>query len=310
MSLFNDVSARLASEATAASLSSSGARGALSLALGSAADAVVSTVGGGVLGTLARGGTTMAQNAIANTVDGFIPPGSLAALDVGSRALGDVLSGNFSGAGQRLMESGFLDAVVPGLRGIAIQERYWKTPTPMFGGLTPAEARAMFMDTVGVRRAKKNLWILEVSSNVLGSDQPELRFNLLASEVEYAPNTITGDRRRIGGVVSEALQSSEPVEMRITTFDDEQGSLKKWFDAHAKRTVHQDGTFGVPGGSNGYAIKIKIVHGTNSTAKMGGAYYDAGYFRTANEEISLSRREDAFQELQLTFAQLDTFMKV
>jgi hypothetical protein len=67
----------------------------------------------------------------------------------------------------------------------------------------------------------------------------------------------------------------------------------------------KDGTVGVP---DSYAIKIKIVHGFITQGSNFGGYEDVGFFRPADMQITLSRKEDGMQELQLSLVQLDTFI--
>ena len=58
-----------------------------------------------------------------------------------------------------------------------------------------------------------------------------------------------------------------------------------------------------------YAIKIRVVHSFVTTGSNRGGYEDIGLFRPSSLDVSLSRREDGLQEMQMTFSQLDTFMR-
>ncbi|QFY43020.1 hypothetical protein F6R98_10665 [Candidatus Methylospira mobilis] len=173
-------------------------------------------------------------------------------------------------------------------------------PNPLFGGISMAEARQIYQEAQSTRFAKKNLFLIDVSSRLKGSIS---NFNLFVTDIEYAPFTITGEKRRVGSSVLDSVQSGEPVELRITTMDDQAGTLKNWFQAHCMAAVALDGTVGLP---EQYAIKIVITHAFIKPAS--GAYTDTGLYRPANIEFSLSRREDALQEIQMSFSQLDTFM--
>lgn len=186
---------------------------------------------------------------------------------------------------------------------------FWGTPTPMMGGLTPQEARRILKQVLGENRAKKSLFLLEITSSLQGGqlNMPE-RFNLFATDVEYSPFIIEGEKIKVGGTSIDAVSGNEAVELSITTLDDEQGSLKKWFAAHHLAAASRDGTVSEPGK---YAIKVRIVHAacTDELASKLSGYESLGLFRTANLAVSLSRREDALEELQMTFSQLDTFMR-
>ena len=301
MSLYSNVAASLSSKGLMGSINS-GINGAL----GGAVSGAASAMGGGKLATtLADMGGSMASNAAMNLVNKYIPLQAQRGLNIGAGMLGDVMNGDYEGAGLRLLDSGLLNNLFPGMSGVASQAMYWGAATPLFGGISPTEARRIYDGMRGHRLSKKNLWLIEVSSKLMGSSELE-RFNLFATDVEYAPFTISGEKRKVGGAVVDSVQGGEPVELRLTTMDDQSGSLKKWFAAHHGAAAAEDGTVGVPAS---YAITIKVVHAFITRGSNRGGYEDIGLFRPANLEFSLSRREDGLQEVQMTFSQLDTFMK-
>ncbi len=301
MSLYNNISQNLANLGLIGSIKSG-----IGSAIGGVTSQAASLMGGGRLAnTVATIGGNMATNAAMNLITRRIPIQAQRALNVGAGAVGDLMNGNWDGAGMRLLDSGLLNNLLPGMSGVASQAMYWGTPTPLFGGISPAEARRIYEEMRGHRLAKKNLYLLEVSSRLRGDDASQ-RFNFFATDVEYAPFTIAGEKRKVGGAVVDAVQGNEPVELRLTTVDDQPGYLKQWFADHHAAAAAEDGTVGVP---DSYAITIKIVHAFITRDSSGEGYRDIGLYRTANLDISLSRREDALQELQMTFSQLDTFMK-
>jgi hypothetical protein len=219
---------------------------------------------------------------------------------------GDLMGGDFENAGLRLLDSGLLRDLLPGMDGVVSQARYWGTPTPLFGGITPAEAKRKHDEIMATRFAKKNLFLIEVSSSLFGNGWNFDRFNLFATDVTYAPITISGEKRRIGSAAVDIVNSSDPIEMRITTKDDQAGTIRRWFAAHSAKVAGTDGTVGVPAE---YAIKIKIVHAFITRESNRGGYEDIGLFRPANIEVDLSRRDDNLEEIQMSFTQLDTFMR-
>lgn len=297
MSLFNNVSRTVQKAGVIGAINS----GTNSL-LGKAAGALSNAMGGGPLASRVAGmGEVMARGAVQGALSEHIPPVVRDAMNVAGGALADGMAGDWSGAGLRVLDSGLIDSLFPDSGVARSQTRYWATPTPLFGGITPKEAKAIYEASRAESKAKKNLWLLEVSS---GSGNAE-RFNLFATEVEYAPFNIAGDKRRVGAAVVDAVTGGEAVELRITTMDDAFGSLKRWYAAHSALVEHPDGTVGVPGD---YQIGIRVIHGVVS-GKQRIAYEDKGLFRPVGIEYSLSRREDALQELAMTFTQLDTFMR-
>lgn len=300
MSLYNNVAESLSSNGLFGSI-----RSGLNSALGSVAGAATDALGGGKLAkTVTSMGQSMASNAAMNLVNKYVPLQAQRMVNVGAGGLGDILQGNWEGAGMRLLDSGLLNDLLPGMGGVASQTMYWGAPTPLFGGISPTEARSIYNDMRSQKLAKKNLWLIEVSSR-LGGDMSQ-RFNLFATEIEYEPFIVAGEKRRVGGAVVDAVQGAEPVELRLITIDDQQGTLKRWFAAHHSAAAARDGTVGVP---DRYAITIKVVHAFITRGSSRGGYEDVGMFRPANLAVSLSRREDGLEEVQMTFSQLDTFMR-
>lgn len=180
------------------------------------------------------------------------------------------------------------------------QSDFWNKPTPMFANVSPSEAKAIYKKSQAITLAQKNWFVIEVSSPLQGDISES--FNLLASDVEYSPSTVTAEKRKIGGATVDSVQSSEPTDLSITAMDNSDGFLKNWFNSHVFAAAHTDGTIGYPAD---YAIKIKITHGFPT-----GNYQDLGLFRPTNMSVSLSRKEAGIQELTMTFSQLDTFMRV
>jgi hypothetical protein len=172
------------------------------------------------------------------------------------------------------------------------------------GGLAPKDAAKILQRQASFRFAHKNLFFLEISSG-LDKSMSSRTFNMLATDVEYAPITIAGEKNKIGGTSADSVRSSEPIELRITTFDNRSGVIREWFDEHAAAAASSNGTVGVPAD---FAINIKITLAYTESNEY--AYMDNNLYRAANLEMSLSRREDALQELQLSFVQLDLFMPV
>lgn len=307
MSLYNNIKtqqAGLLSSSGGGGSSIMGAiNGGISSGINGLASSAANAMGGSILANVVTGiGANMATKAAAKLVNKHIPPNAQRALNLGGGVIGDLMNGDFSAAGMRLFDSGLLNKYLPGASGISSQAKYWGKPTPLFGGISPEKARDLYQQMREHRFAKKNLFLLEVSSPLMGHIT---HFNLFATDVDYTPFSITGDKRKVGGATVDIVQGSEPVEMRITTMDDQNGTLKQWFSMHHAALAAQDGTVGLPGES---AITIKIVHSYIEPTSLG--YEDKGLFRPASLEVGFSRREDALQELQMSFSQLDTFLKV
>lgn len=180
------------------------------------------------------------------------------------------------------------------------RQRFMAKPNRLFGGMTPAGARTLLVSAVP--RARANLFLLEVKKPN-SADGTFEDFNLLATSVEYEPFGLAGDKTGVGSAVFDLPTGSEPVELAITTHDDEKGTLKRWFAERCSEVMRPDGTFGVP---YEYALEISVTHAF--AIRHDAAYLDKGLFRPVRNGFSLNRAESAMQEIQLTFTQLDTFM--
>lgn len=109
-------------------------------------------------------------------------------------------------------------------------------------------------------------------------------FNMFATELDYAPFIISGDKRKVGGAVIDSVQSSEPVEMRITTMDDQFGTIKRWYEQHHAATVVRMALKAY----QSYAIKFKVVHSfITRAARHPGHMESIGWFRPSNLEVSV-----------------------
>jgi len=297
VSLYNTISENLSRGGLTGSV-----RSGLNAAAGSAADAAKQALGGSKFGNaLINAGQHAAVTAGMNAVNRHIPAKARHAINAGAAAVGDVMRGDWDAAAFNVLRG-----LLPGIGGdLASQAMYWGSPTPLFGGISPSEAKRIYDAMRGEQFSKKNLWLLEVKSAMTGDVWNE-RFNLFATELEYSPFIIAGDKSRVGGSVVDMAQGCEPVELRLTTLDDAAGSVKQWFAAHHAAVAAHDGTVGVPGD---YAITFKIVHAFITRESDFGGFQDIGLFRPVTLDVSLSRREDGLQEVQMVFSQLDTFMR-
>lgn len=304
MSLYNNVSDSLLSRGLVGSLNA-----AVTGALGATGDAVSNALGGGRVAQAVTKATSSAAAQVATkALNKAIPPKLRGQLDTFGRVSGSAMTGDWEGAAMYAIEGGVLDGLMGSLGGFAKQERYRGKKTPMLGGASLSEVQRVHNEVMAANHVRKNLFFIEVSSYAEG-DISEV-FNLLCVDVDYAPFQVRADKQAVGGAMLDLAQGQEAVEMRFTTYDNGNGDLKRFFARHHARVAARDGTVGLPAQ---YALHIKIVDGIvgggNSVSSTYGGYTDEGLFRVTSLEKSMSRREQALQELQLSFSQLDTFMK-
>lgn len=236
--------------------------------------------------------------------------GAKAALMAAQRASPTLIS-----AASRIFQAADL---VQAIFGTPFEER----PNELMGWLTPrqvSEIQALVRQAGPVR---KNLFCIRIADpnpppmemeGVAASTGVPGLFDLLAMDVSYGPSTITGDKAPIGSAVMDKVTGTEATEIQITTIDDEAGTLKRWFSAKCGQVVNRDGTFNPQGK---YAFEMEIVHGipfdhgttpSLPSEKVARAYSDVFRVRPVSIQYEMSRRDQALQELQMTFTQVDTW---
>lgn len=201
------------------------------------------------------------------------------------------------------------DAVQPkqaeqGARGPALP---W-TSAPLYGGLTLDKYRQLAVDSAMLARSWKNLWFLSIEEYQASRESPSGPgpINLLAVDASFTAFAMPGEQVQLGSANMDKLESTERVELRLTCFDDDRGSIKRWFIAKADQAAHVDGTFGLPAE---YLCTITITHmATFSGASPSTNMTHRWLMRPNNVDLELSRRANELEEVPMSFVQFDTFM--
>ena len=130
MSLYNNVAESLSGGSLVGSI-----RTGMNAALGGVADSAVQAMGGGkVAQTVAKMGQSAAVNAAINVVNKNIPMQAQRAINLGTGVAGDIMQGDWDGAGMRILNSGILNEMLPGFGGgVMAQAAYWGGATPLLG---------------------------------------------------------------------------------------------------------------------------------------------------------------------------------
>ena len=297
MSLFDRISAAGASGNVIGR-----ADGAIRTGASSIGEQIGNMAGGGKLASaVSQAAAGMGGQAASRALNSHIPPEMRSSINAGAEAASQIAGGDIEGGILTALESGLGgDALGNLLSGQASQGLYWSGANMLYGGITPSEAKRIYQEAIDTGRAKKNLFLLKVQSALAGDFSHE--FNLFCTDIDRGPHEVSGAKVRAGAAQLDTLTQAEPVVLRITTMDDRAGTLKRWFEAHLEAMAARDGSFGVPAD---YAVTITIQH-----AFVGdiGGYASRTLCRAQSYEVGLSRREDAMEELQMTFTQLDTFM--
>ena len=254
----------------------------------------------------ANGAVNTAVGLAGRVLSGDISPS--AALSAAERSLSDSFALQSAG---RLVQSvmGQSPIPVPDARSTGSPPEPW-TPAPLWGGLTLERYRKFFVESAMTPHAWKNLWFVSISEQQPSREAPfgVPAMNLLALDVSFAPCTLPGDVVPIGGANMDNLATTERVELRMTTLDDERGSISRWFIGKADQAAGTDGTFGLPAD---YLLTVTVI-------QMDPAGEASDLFRMThrwlmrpgNIDIELSRRAPELQELQVSFVQFDSFMAV
>lgn len=162
------------------------------------------------------------------------------------------------------------------------------------------------------QKAWKHLFhvsVLDFASSDAAGQGVERLFNLFALDVSFTGFMLTGEAVPLGSGIVDNLTGIERVEVRVTTYDDRRGTLERWFMAKCRQAANQDGTFGLP---RDYLVVLTIQQMPASlevpTSTDDGERLTRKYLmRPVSIEVELSRRDPGPKELQMTFAQWDTF---
>lgn len=252
---------------------------------GAATDAL--GISDGASNSLGLGGTF-----VGGLIDSGINAGINAGVDFAEDLASDVIGG-------------LIDEATRALFGGNINALFRYTPNKGFAGLSPEQARRLHSIVLDIDYSMKNLFFIEITDSVLGESLEKSFMNLFVTDIEYTPITVNSDKKQVGSAQIDVLTGVDSMELKITAYDDNKGSIKKWASGQAAAQASLNGTYGVPAN---YALKIKITHGFIDGDSRG--YFDIGSFRLSNLDVSLSRKDEELQEIQISFVQLDTFEEV
>jgi len=257
---------------------------------------------------------------ITGTVKGFSVLG--AGMGLVKNAVGKIAP-QASGALAKAMRGDLVGAALDGARQTAIGQKinglltgkegtdllFNGLPNPLLGGITPFEAAQIVEEVQSTNYARKNLYFIEITDYTpgRGSTIESGLFNLFCTGVSITPPHVTGEAHGIGSGAMDSVTGMDRGEIRLTSLDDAAGQIKHWFAFRKSLVVHQDGTFGAP---TDYLLQIRILHAAINDEVMArfGGYEERYIVRPVSAETDLSRSDHGLQEIQMSFAQFDTFM--
>lgn len=245
------------------------------------------------LGQLVSDNVTQGLNKAFETEIGGLVSNGLDQLGVSTDLL-TMIASDYAGswAGEQVSE---YDAMVQ--KQVRAWLRFWNF------GYEGIPEKLKYREYIALSRVRKNHFIIQINSPKLGNFSK--RLNLFATDIDLNPMNLSGDKQKVGGTFIDTPTGAEATEIRITTMDDKLGTIKNWFEGACSLVVSADGTFGIPAD---YAVTITVLHGVVDGQVMSNAFTNKGIYRPTSYEVQLSRREQAMQEVTLTFTQIDPFM--
>jgi len=179
-----------------------------------------------------------------------------------------------------------------------------------FGGLTQDRAIQLFNESANTPRALASLWHIAITERVFSRAAPRgisRMLNLLAIDCNFEPITLTGDSVALGAAMIDNLTGVDRVQVSITTYDDDRGSITRWFDGKRDQAARMDGTFGLPAD---YLIGLTItqmdVLGQSDPSER---VVHRLLVRPESLSKDLNRRTHELEEIQLRFVEFDTCIR-
>lgn len=197
-----------------------------------------------------------------------------------------------------------------GRQAVAGDPNAQTAPHPLLGGISLDFARELASEFRSRELSQRGMFHITLSTEpgYGGAADIPKTFFMFATAVSYNAVDLVSDRKNVGGARVDGVTGDEPKEMRITTMDDRQGTLKRWYHDLAAKVVNRDGTVGLPAS---YCVRIAVRHGYafDNVEGAGSAYQDAYLMRPANVEYDLDRSaRSELQMIQFVFSEFDTFM--
>lgn len=195
------------------------------------------------------------------------------------------------------------------------QAELMKNPIPLLGGgVTLHEARQIITLAGMVKRSRKNWFNIAItdlqptyidSAGIKQTKKYSPDINFFATDFDYG-NGLDGNSVQVGTGFFDTVSGRSHIEMRLTALDDQDGTIKQWFNERLNIAAHRDGIQGLP---IEYLMRVQVTHGYigNNIAGAKNAYIDTFLARPGTIDKSGSRREDNLQELPITLVQFDSF---
>lgn len=125
--------------------------------------------------------------------------------------------------------------------------------------------------------------------------------DIYVKDISYGPTQIENEPIKVGGTTITYPTGSAPVSLSMTVRDNEDERIADWFDDWAELVVHEDGTVGLPYGSDGYVKKVKRIFVDADGSEEERDEWEM--FPVQRGDVTESREGQGFLEFAVTFIQ-------
>lgn len=178
----------------------------------------------------------------------------------------------------------------------------------LIGGIPMSEVIEIYKEMQAINFSKANIWHIAIE-DIRHSFFTFNNINLFANDISYTPITITGEAVAIGSGSYDKITNAERVELKVTTKDDERGSVKRWLTEKCNIMCRKDGLFGLP---IDYLMRVTVTHAFCSQVADGAAkaHRDQYIMRLSSLDYNKDRKNDALEDVTFSLTQFDTFTGV
>lgn len=156
-----------------------------------------------------------------------------------------------------------------------------------------------------------NLWSVEIFEARAGDVSVALageRLELLAENVSFGSRTLSGETVAVGSAAIDRRGVAQGTSVQVTTRDDADGTLQRWFESKCDQVAKRDGTFGYP---KDYLMLIRVTRLKRNLSDPSGELL-RGFSRSflvtaASCEEEYARSEAQLQTVSLNFEPWNTF---
>lgn len=221
-----------------------------------------------------------------------------------STTISKALRGDISGVAGDVINRKF--GLTPALGSFGSNIAPFGTAQQIIGGISIDEYRSVFEQANSTNYGKSNLWAISVVDLKPQENSDFNYVNFFATSVQYSALDGTGNAQKANSGFFDVPENQMPTEFQITTLDDVEGSIKRWFQERFDRCYRPDGTHGIP---IEYLMLVEVQHCVVSGGSGGDkAYVSRRVCRVGRMDHNLDRRDDAMEEVNFTLVQHDSFI--